>query len=296
VNAECVAAGVGHTSVQVATKFANLLQTHHETAYIPLLIDLARAGSTANIKDLWYMAQITANALAKNTPRIQQHVGQSASTPPANFTRQSRPVPTAPCDWCDGPHLEEECFRKDFTNIHRYPLPNWPGGIPPDYIVAKYNKNFPKNTNKNPMRGNSSAIPPSIRSIHHLQIYPESSDPHYVEKNVYRNVKNHSAASEWINKDILTQKWQAINKCTDPEETYSELLRVNAECVAAGVGNTSAQVATKFAYLLQTHHETAYIPLLIDLARAGSTANITDLWYMAQIIANALAKNTPRIQ
>jgi hypothetical protein len=107
--------------------------------------------------------------------------------------------------------------------------------------------------------------------------YPESTDPHYVDRNVYRTLKHHFAASEWINKGILTQKWQAISKCTDPEATYNELLRVYAECVAVGVGNTAVQVATKFAHLLQTHHEAAYIHLLTDLARAGSTPDITDL-------------------
>jgi hypothetical protein len=80
--------------------------------------------------------------------------------------------------------------------------------------------------------------------------------------------------------------------CVSPEATYNELLRVNAECSKkGGVGHTDEQMATKFGHLLQTHHPTAYIGLLTDLARAGSDATIQMLWHSAQITCNALARN-----
>jgi hypothetical protein len=129
------------------------------------------------------------------------------------------------------------------------------------------------------------------KSLHHLLYCPTGSDPYATARNVYRNIRKHFEGQEWINQDILTEKWNAISVCINPETTYNELLRVNAECANVGVGHTHVQMATKFGHLLQTHHPTAYIGLFIDLASAGSEASIQMLWHSAQITANALARN-----
>jgi hypothetical protein len=131
-----------------------------------------------------------------------------------------------------------------------------------------------------------------LLELHHLLAYPAGSDPHSTARNVFRNIMKHFDAQEWINKDIITEKWNAITVCTRLEITNNELLRVNAECVALGVGHTDQQMATKFGHLLHTHHPTAYIWIFTGLARAGNTATIQMLWYTAQITANALARNT----
>ena len=132
------------------------------------------------------------------------------------------------------------------------------------------------------------------KSLHHLLQIPAGSDPYSVARNVYRNVRKHFQGQEWINKDVLTQKWNAIVDCVTPEATYNELLRVNDQCSSAGVGHTPEQMATKFDHLLQTHHPTAYIGLFSDLASAGECATIQGLWHTAQITANALEKNTAK--
>jgi hypothetical protein len=129
------------------------------------------------------------------------------------------------------------------------------------------------------------------KSLHHLLSCPAGSDPHATARNVYRNIRKHFEAQEWINKDILNEKWNAISVCTIPEATYNELLRVNAECANVGVGHSDQQMATKFSHLLPTHHPTAYIGIFTDLARAGSHATIQMLWHTAQITANALSRN-----
>jgi SH3-like domain-containing protein len=108
---------------------------------------------------------------------------------------------------------------------------------------------------------------------------------------VYRNIRKHFEGQEWINKDILSEKWNAISVCITPETTYNEMLRVNAECANVGLGHIDVQMATKFGHLLQTHHPTAYIGVFTDLARAGSDATIQMLWHSAQITSNALARN-----
>jgi hypothetical protein len=126
------------------------------------------------------------------------------------------------------------------------------------------------------------------KSPHHLLSCPAGSDPYATARNVYRNARKHFEGQEWINKDILSEKWNAISVCITPESTYNALLRVNAECANVGVGHTDVQMATKFGHLLQTHHPTAYIGLFTDLARAGSEASIQMLWHSAQITANAL--------
>jgi hypothetical protein len=132
------------------------------------------------------------------------------------------------------------------------------------------------------------------KSLHHLLQIPAGADPYSVARNVYRNIRKHFQGQEWINKDVLSQKWNAITECITPETTYNELLRVNDECSSAGVGHTAEQMATKFAHLLQTHHPTAYIGLFSDLAKAGECATIQGLWHTVQITANALEKNTAK--
>jgi hypothetical protein len=66
------------------------------------------------------------------------------------------------------------------------------------------------------------------KSLHHMLAYLAGSDPHSTARNVYHNVRKHFEAQEWINKDIINGKWNAIIACTSPEITYNELLRVNA--------------------------------------------------------------------
>jgi hypothetical protein len=129
------------------------------------------------------------------------------------------------------------------------------------------------------------------KSLHHLLSFPAGSDPYATARNVYRNIRKYFEGQEWINKDILGEKWNAISVCISPETTYNEPQRVNAECASVGVGHTDQQMATKFGYLLQTHHPTTDIGLFTDLARAGSEANIQMLWHSAQFTANALTRN-----
>jgi hypothetical protein len=129
------------------------------------------------------------------------------------------------------------------------------------------------------------------KSLHHLLSCRASSDPYATARDMYRNIRKHFEGQEWINKDILSEKWNAISVCITPESTFNELLRMDAECANVGVGHTDVQMATKFDYLLQTHHPTAYIGIFTDLARAGSEANIQMLWHSTQITANALERN-----
>jgi hypothetical protein len=117
--------------------------------------------------------------------------------------------------------------------------------------------------------------------LHHLLHCPVGADPYATARNVYINIRKHFQGQEWINKDILSQKWNSISVFVSPETTYNELLRVNAECTSVGVGHSDEHMATKFAHLLQTHHPTAYIGLLSDLARAAETGTIQMLWHSA---------------
>jgi hypothetical protein len=155
LNQECKEAGAGYTEIQVASKFVHLLQTADDHAYIHLLTELARTGENSMIRDLWFIAQITCNQLkviSARPPPASHHLGMSASyqqgqgSPPQD---QGPPFPcensTAKCDWCGGPHMGDECFRKDPCNVLRFPLPEWPGGIPPASILAKYRKPHPRN-------------------------------------------------------------------------------------------------------------------------------------------------------
>jgi hypothetical protein len=108
---------------------------------------------------LWHSAQITSNALARNAlinPSSHQ-IGQQAqaprsafrnSTPRVQFTPQAR----VPCDWCGGPHPVDDCYSRDFTKVKRFPNPNWPGGVPPQYVLNKYSMNLPRNPNANSTR------------------------------------------------------------------------------------------------------------------------------------------------
>jgi hypothetical protein len=100
------------------------------------------------------------------------------------------------------------------------------------------------------------------RSLHHLLIYNETINPHGAAASVFKIIKQHFSCSAWMNKDSLTQKWEAFRVCSDPEETYNELLSLNQECLEAGSGYAKFQVASKFVHLLQTYHDTAYIHLL----------------------------------
>jgi hypothetical protein len=68
------------------------------------------------------------------------------------------------------------------------------------------------------------------KSLHYLLSCRASSDPYATACNVYRNIRKHIEAQEWINKDILNEKRNAIIIFTSPGASYNELLRVNAEC------------------------------------------------------------------
>jgi hypothetical protein len=129
------------------------------------------------------------------------------------------------------------------------------------------------------------------KSLHYLLAYPAGADPLATAHNVLRYIRKHFEAQEWIYKDIITEKWNAISVCTSPEVTYNTLLRVNAQCANVGVGTTNQQMATKFGHLLQGHHPTAYIGIFTDSSRAGSGASIQMLWHTAQITSNALSRN-----
>jgi hypothetical protein len=41
--------------------------------------------------------------------------------------------------------MSDRCFRKDPRNVLRFPLPEWPGGVPPTSILVKYRKPHPRN-------------------------------------------------------------------------------------------------------------------------------------------------------
>jgi hypothetical protein len=154
LNQECKEAGSGYTDFQVASKFVHLLQTNHDHAYIHLLTVLARTRENSSIRDLWYIAQITCNQLKVVAARPRpatHHLGMNAAnqgqgSPPQD---QGPPfpcrTPTAKCDGCGGPHMGDECFKKDPCNVLSFPLPEWPGGIPPASILAKYRKPHPRN-------------------------------------------------------------------------------------------------------------------------------------------------------
>jgi hypothetical protein len=53
--------------------------------------------------------------------------------------------------------MSDRCFRKDPRNVLRFPLPEWPGGVPPPSILVKYRKPHPRNpdwylSRKNPSK------------------------------------------------------------------------------------------------------------------------------------------------
>jgi hypothetical protein len=52
---------------------------------------------------------------------------------------------THKCDWCGSPHMTYQCFRKNPCNVHLFPLPSWPDGIPPQSILVTYSKPQPRN-------------------------------------------------------------------------------------------------------------------------------------------------------
>jgi hypothetical protein len=138
------------------------------------------------------------------------------------------------------------------------------------------------------------------KSLYHLLKCPPGADPFSTARGVYRAVQKHFQPQQWMDRDSLRQKWNAITTCVSPQTTYNELLRVNDECNSVGVGHSDEEMATKFAHLLQTHHPTAYIGLFTDLANAADTATIQMLWRSAQITSNALSRNallhvTPQI-
>jgi hypothetical protein len=62
-----------------------------------------------------------------------------------SVTSQFSDSNTHKCDWCGSPHMTDKCFRKDPCNVLRFPLPSWPGGIPPQSILVKYRKPHPRN-------------------------------------------------------------------------------------------------------------------------------------------------------
>jgi hypothetical protein len=67
------------------------------------------------------------------------------------------------------------------------------------------------------------------KNLHHFLSCCAGSDPYATAHNVKRNIRKHCEGQEWINKDILREKWSVISVCISPETTYNELLRVNAE-------------------------------------------------------------------
>ena len=48
--------------------------------------------------------------------------------------------------------MSDRCFRKDPRNVLRFPLPEWPGGVPPTSILFKYRKPHPRNPDWYPSR------------------------------------------------------------------------------------------------------------------------------------------------
>jgi hypothetical protein len=102
-------------------------------------------------------------------------------------------------------------------------------------------------------------------------------NPHGASAAVFKTIKQHFSCSAWMNKDSLTQKWEAMRVCTDPEATNNDLLALNQECKEAGSGFTDFQVASKCLHLLQANHDHAYIHLLNQLARTGENSSIRDL-------------------
>jgi hypothetical protein len=54
---------------------------------------------------------------------------------------------THKCDWCGSPHMTHQCFRKNPCNVHLFPLPYWPDGIPPQSILVTYSKPQPRDSN-----------------------------------------------------------------------------------------------------------------------------------------------------
>jgi hypothetical protein len=99
---------------------------------------------------------------------------------------------------------------------------------------------------------------------------------------------------EWMGQSHLTRKWEAIVLCTDPEVSNNDLIDLNNQCTNAGIPYSTFHVATKFAHLLQTAHDVAYLPILSDLAREGPSANIVNLWHVAQMTYNQLKENAAR--
>jgi hypothetical protein len=136
LNQECKEAGVGHSDFQVASKFVHLLQTADDRAYMHLLTELARKGESSQIKDLWFIAQITwkqLKVLQARAPPPSHHLGMSAS---------ADRWPAVICEWCGAPHHDmDQCYSKDITNIQRHPQPNWRGVIPQS-TLDKYTHNL----------------------------------------------------------------------------------------------------------------------------------------------------------
>jgi hypothetical protein len=108
-------------------------------------------------------------------------------------------------------------------------------------------------------------------SLHHQLIYNKAINAHGAAASVFKNVKQPFLCSAWMNKDSLTQRWEAMRVCTDPEATNNDLLALNQEHKEAGSGYTEFRVASKFVHLLQTNHDHAYIHILTELARTERT-------------------------
>jgi hypothetical protein len=132
------------------------------------------------------------------------------------------------------------------------------------------------------------------RSLHHLLAYNRAINPNGASAAVFAAIKAHFSCSVWMDKDDLTRAWEDIRVCTDPEVTYNRLLALNQECKEAGVGHSDFQVASKFVHLLQTADDRAYMHLLTELARKGESAEIRQIWFIAQITWKQLKANQAR--
>jgi hypothetical protein len=120
-------------------------------------------------------------------------------------------------------------------------------------------------------------------SLHHLLVFSRTINPAYSAAAVFMQIKAHFSCSVWMTKDALVRRWEGIKVCTDPEATYNEILALNQECIEAGQGYSEFQVASKFVHLLQTADKRAYIHLLTELAKVGEQAQISQMWFVAQV-------------
>jgi hypothetical protein len=95
--------------------------------------------------------------------------------------------------------MSDQCFRKDPRNVLRFPLPEWPGGVPPASILAKYRKPHPRKpdwylSRKTPTRQTRVVL---ISRVKHSALSSAASAP----------VSDHAAGLEGISCNNVTNLW-----------------------------------------------------------------------------------------